>query len=180
MILSLITFVAAGGGIGALLSRFGTCAGACALISTWRRGAISGAVAGCLLYFISGHSGSASMNESTPDVKRIGESQFDAEVTRAGSPVVVDFYATWCGPCRALAPRMDKLAGLYSGRIKFVKVNVDEAQGLAQRYQIQAIPALLFFRNGKLVDSLVGLQGEDVLKSRLTALAEGGAAPAAR
>jgi len=110
------------------------------------------------------------MNESTRDVKRIGETQFDAEVIRADLPVVVDFYATWCGPCRSLAPRMDKVAEQFSGTIKFVKVNVDEAQGLAQRFQIQAIPTLLFFKNGNMADRLIGMPSEETLNSRLGSL----------
>ena len=168
--LSFLSTVFIGSGVGAVFSFFGRCNGACAPTSTWRRGALVGAVVGCLLYVVSGQIGSTSMNESTRDVKRIGETQFDAEVIRADLPVVVDFYATWCGPCRSLAPRMDKVAEQFSGTIKFVKVNVDEAQGLAQRFQIQAIPTLLFFKNGNMADRLIGMPSEETLNSRLGSL----------
>jgi len=77
---------------------------------------------------------------------------------------------SWCGPCRALAPRMDRLAAQYSGKIKFVKVNVDEAQGRAQRFQIEGIPTLLLFKNGKLADRFVGLPPGDALNSQLNSL----------
>jgi len=78
---------------------------------------------------------------------------------------VMDFYATWCGPCRQLAPTMDGLADQYAGKIKFVKVNVDESPKLAQRFQVEGIPMLAFFKNGKQTDKLVGLQSkEDLIK----------------
>ena len=80
------------------------------------------------------------MNESTQNVKLISESQFEAEVTRASSPVVVDFYAPWCGPCKRLSPMLDELAGQVTNKVKFVKINVDDAKALSQRLGIQSVP----------------------------------------
>jgi thioredoxin len=79
--------------------------------------------------------------------------------------VVVDCYATWCGPCRRLAPIVDKLADEYAGKIKFVKVNVDESPKVAQQFNIEGIPTLLFFNDGKLASTSVGLlTKEDLLR----------------
>ncbi len=127
------------------------------LIANWRRGALYGALVGVVFYFLTGIGGSAGMNQSTANVKRISERNFEAEVIHAARPVVVDFYATWCGPCKILSPRLDKLAGSFTNEIKFAKVNVDEAPNLSQRFNIQGIPTLLFFKNGKVVDRIVGL-----------------------
>ena len=92
--LSLVGSLLIGGGLGAALGYFGKCSsGTCPLTSTWWRGAIYGAVLGLIFYMVSGSSGSASINESTQNVKRISESQFEAEVAQAALPVVVDFYA---------------------------------------------------------------------------------------
>jgi thioredoxin 1 len=128
-------------------------------------------VLGGFFYFVSGGSTPASMNKSTANVKLITEGQFEAEVAQSPLPVVVDFYATWCGPCKRLSPMLDELAGPLAGKIKFVKVNVDEATALSQRFAIQGIPTLLFFKNGKVVDQIVGLPAVDELKTRLDSLA---------
>jgi thioredoxin 1 len=172
--LSLIVYALIGGGIGAALGWFGNCStGSCPLTANWRRGAVYGAVLGSLFYFISGGSTPASMNESTTNVKLIQEARFDAEVIhQSPSPVVVDFYATWCGPCKVLSPRLDQLAGSFTNEIKFVKINVDEAPNLSRRFNIQGIPTLLFFKDGMVVDSVVGLLSSDALKARLEALVE--------
>lgn len=117
--------------------------------------------------------GNPAMNESTANVKHITQSDFSNEVTSASGAVVVDFYATWCGPCKILAPMMEAQAGLFIGKIKFLKVNVDESPDLAKTYEIQAIPTVLFFRDGKVVDRVVGLPGELDLKMQLDALTAG-------
>lgn len=171
-VFSLISFALVGGGLGAAVGYFGKCSsGTCPLTSTWWRGAIYGIILGCLFYFISGGSGSASMNQSTANVKLIGEKQFDAEVVQSSSPVVVDFYATWCGPCKILSPRLDTLAGAFTNALKFVKINVDEAPNLSRQFNIQGIPTLLFFRNGRVVDSIVGLPPSGALQARLGSFA---------
>ena len=177
--MNLILTVAIGGGLGAGLGYFGKCSsGTCPLTSTWWRGAIYGALLGLMFHLASGRGGSASLNESTPNVKRINESQFEAEVAQATSPVVVDFYAPWCGPCKRLSPMLDSLAGSFANKITFVKINVDEATTLAQRLEIQGVPTLVFFKGGKIVDSLVGLPSSDTLKMRLESLAKMDAAAA--
>ena len=168
---SLIPWLLVGGGIGVALGHYGKCSsGTCPLTSTWWRGAIYGAVLGGLFYFISG-STPASMNKSSANVKLIKEGGFDTEVVQSPLPVVADFYATWCGPCKLLAPRLDELAGPLTSKIKFVKINVDEAPNLSRRFDIQAIPTLIFFKNGKVVDRIVGLPANDDLKARLDVLA---------
>ena len=169
----LMISVLIGGGLGALLGYFGKCSsGTCPLTANPWRGAIYGAVLGCLFYYVSGGSTSAAaMNKSTANVKLIKEGEFDAEVVQSSLPVVVDFYATWCGPCKLLAPMLDELAGPLTSKIKFVKINVDEAPSLSQRFGIQAIPTLIFFKNGKVADKLIGLPSKDTLKTRLDSLA---------
>ena len=115
----------------------------------------------------------AAMNESTANVKHITQGEFADEVTRCATPLVADFYATWCGPCRMLSPMLDKLAGGYADKIKFVKINVDESPGLAQNFQVQAIPTLIFFKDGKVADRVTGLLPETDLKSKLDTLGAG-------
>src|ERR1039457_2642278 len=124
-----------------------------------------------MLCFATGCGGPGAMNESTPNVKHITAAEFDTEVTQAASPVVVDFYATWCGPCKMLSPMLDELAGSFTNKVKFVKVNVDEASSVAQRFSVQAIPTLIFFKDGKVVDTLIGLPAAADLKTRLNSLA---------
>ena len=80
---------------------------------------------------------------------------------------MVDFYAPWCGPCKMLSPMLDELAGPLASKIKFVKINMDEAPNLSQHFGIQAIPTLIFFKNGNVADKLMGLPSKDTLKTRL-------------
>ena len=112
----------------------------------------------------------SAMNESTASVKHITQGEFADEVTRCAQPVVVDFYATWCGPCRTFAPMLDRVADAYTSKIKFVKVNVDESPGLAQNYEVQAVPTVLLFKDGKLADKVLGVPAEADLKNKLDAL----------
>jgi thioredoxin 1 len=107
---------------------------------------------------------------ASANVLTLTESNFEAEVLHSGVPVLVDFWAPWCGPCRMLSPVVDEIADAKAGQAKVGKVNVDDCQGLAARYQINSIPALLFFKNGERVDQLVGAAPKSTLLSKLDAL----------
>jgi thioredoxin 1 len=96
--------------------------------------------------------------------------QFDTEVLQSSVPVLVDFWAVWCGPCRAIAPHVDAIAQEYEGRAKVVKVNVDEEPEIALRYGIQSIPTLLFFKDGKVQDMIVGVVPKQTIVQKLEAL----------
>ena len=87
----------------------------------------------------------------------ITQDNFEAEVLQSKLPVLVDFWASWCGPCRMLYPVVDELAEQYDGKVKFGKVNVDEQPRLAMNYSVQSIPTLLLFRDGKAVDKSIGV-----------------------
>jgi thioredoxin len=168
---SLVLFVLIGCGLGAALGYFGKCSsGACPLTATWRRGALFGALLGFILHALAARDG-ASASGSSQHVRLIGEAQFDAEVSQATGPVVVDFFATWCGPCKRLSPILESLAGPLTNRVKFVKIDVDQSTRLAQQFRIEGVPTLMFFEQGQAVDKLVGLPDLEVLKTKLEALA---------
>ena len=93
------------------------------------------------------------------NLKKFEESTFDQDVLQSGGGVLVDFYADWCGPCKMMNPVMDQIAADYEGRVTVGKLDVDAAQGIAMRYGIMGIPTLGYFRDGKLVDRLVGYPG---------------------
>ena len=101
----------------------------------------------------------------------INETNFEAEVLQSSQPVVVDFWAPWCGPCKMLAPVLDEIATEQSGRVKVAKVNIDENQNLAARYGIQSIPTLLYFADGEVRHQTRGVASKKVIVSHLTALA---------
>lgn len=159
--------------LGAALGYYGQCSsGTCPLTSTWWRGSLYGGVMGLIFYMLSGSGGSAVMNQSTKNVTLINENDFDKEVIQSAEPVLVDFFATWCGPCKALAPVVDDLAGQFKGRIKFIKINADEARTLTQRYQVDGLPTLIMFQNGKVTDTIVGMLPSEELKMRLDAVVQ--------
>jgi thioredoxin 1 len=104
---------------------------------------------------------------------KLDESNFDQEVTKSQTPVLVDFWAEWCGPCKMISPLIDEIAREKAGQVKVAKVNVDENQSLSMRYNVRAIPALLFFKNGNVVDQVVGMASKKDLLGRLDALTNG-------
>lgn len=104
-------------------------------------------------------------------INEITNDQFPAEVVSASLPVLVDFYAPWCGPCRAMAPALEALAGEFAGRVKFMKINVDDAQELAVQYNITGVPTLMVFKGGKPVDQVVGMVPTRTLRDKLEAVA---------
>ncbi|HEX3817665.1 MAG TPA: thioredoxin [Chthoniobacterales bacterium] len=108
--------------------------------------------------------------ENSPAVT-ITESNFDAEVTKSTQPVLVDFWAEWCGPCKMIAPVLDEIAKEKAGSIKVAKVNVDDNQSLSLRYNVRAIPTLIFFKDGQVRDQVTGMTSKKDLLSRLEALA---------
>ena len=108
------------------------------------------------------------MENST--VIKLDESNFDRELTQDDKPVIVDFWAEWCGPCKMIAPLLDEIAREKAGAVKVAKVNVDENQSLSFKYNIRAIPALLFFKNGQLRDQVTGVTSKKDLLNRIEAL----------
>ena len=95
---------------------------------------------------------------------------FSREVFFSPIPVVVDVYASWCGPCRAVTPLLENLADLYAGKVKFLKVNIDDQPDIAEIYGVQAVPTLLFFNNGELVDRIAGIPPLQTMLANLDAL----------
>jgi thioredoxin 1 len=104
------------------------------------------------------------------DIITLNESNFDRELTQDDKPMIVDFWAEWCGPCKMIAPLLDEIAREKAGTLKIAKVNVDDNQSLSFKYNIRAIPALLFFKNGQLRDQVVGVTSKKDLLNRIDAL----------
>lgn len=94
----------------------------------------------------------------------VTDATFEEEVLKSGEPVLVDFWAPWCGPCRMVAPLVEELAGEYDGKVKFVKLNTDDNMKTAARYGIRSIPTLLMFKGGELVDQIIGFRPKGDLK----------------
>jgi thioredoxin 1 len=103
-------------------------------------------------------------------VVEVSDATFEQEVLRSEQPVLVDFWAVWCGPCKAIAPIVDGVAAAYAGRLKVAKVNVDENGSTPSRYGIRGIPALLFFKGGKVTDQVVGFVPQDVIEEKIKRL----------
>jgi thioredoxin 1 len=101
-------------------------------------------------------------------VGKVSDATFEAEVLKAAEPVVVDFWAEWCGPCRMIAPALEEIAGAMTGRIKVVKLNVDENPATAAKYGIMSIPTLMLFKNGELASRQVGAAPKQKLEQWIT------------
>lgn len=104
------------------------------------------------------------------DTVTIDENNFEAEVTQSSVPVVVDFWAEWCGPCKMIAPLLDEIATEKAGTVKIGKVDIDKNQSLSLKYNVRAIPTLLFFKNGQVVDQVTGMTSKKDLLGRVEAL----------
>ena len=103
-------------------------------------------------------------------ITQVNSGSWDAEVAKSATPVLVDFWAEWCGPCRAIAPVLEELGKELAGRLKIVKVNVDEAPDLAQQFGIRSIPTLLVFKGGTIAAQLVGSMPKSTLKAKIEPL----------
>jgi thioredoxin 1 len=100
------------------------------------------------------------------------DASFDKIVFESDNPVMVDFWATWCGPCRMLSPIVEEIESEYKGKLDVIKVDVDQNSGIANRYSISSIPTLLFFKDGKVVDQQIGLISKEELKQKVDVLLE--------
>jgi thioredoxin 1 len=107
---------------------------------------------------------------TTLNILKLNESNFEQEVLKSPLPVVVDFWANWCGPCKQVAPVLDELAGEYENRVRVGKVDVDEAQELAAKFNVNSIPNFVFFKGGKPVGQVVGMLSKKDLKSQFDKL----------
>lgn len=102
------------------------------------------------------------------NVIELTDANWESEVINSPIPVLVDFWAPWCGPCRIIAPVVEKLAGEFAGKIKVGKLNTDDNPGVSMRYGIRAIPTIMMFKNGEVVDTRVGVQPEDSLRKMIS------------
>ena len=102
-------------------------------------------------------------------INEVSDDTFESEVLTSDVPVLVDFWAPWCGPCKAIAPVLEEIAGEYSGRAKIVKVNVDDHQAAAGKYGVRSIPNLILFKDGQVAQQIVG----NVAKTKLTEAIDG-------
>jgi len=108
---------------------------------------------------------------ASPHIVTLTQDNFSQQVLQSQTPVLVDFWAEWCGPCKMIAPLLDELADEYDGKVKVGKVNVDEQQSLAAQYGVRAIPTLLLFQNGQVAEQIVGARGKRDLKASLDKVA---------
>jgi len=108
---------------------------------------------------------------ASPNIVTVSKDNFDTEVLKSAVPVLVDFWAEWCGPCKMIAPMLDELAGEYAGKAKIAKVNIDDHPDLATQFRVTAIPTLLFFKGGQVVEQVVGAKSKRDLKVSLDRLA---------
>ncbi len=100
----------------------------------------------------------------------VSDQNFEEEVIKSNEPVLVDFWAPWCGPCRMVTPVIDKLAQKYQGKFKFCKLNVDENPKTAAKFRVMSIPTLMFFKNGQVADTVIGAVPEGALQPKIDGL----------
>jgi len=103
-------------------------------------------------------------------VLEVSDATFDQEVLKSTQPVLVDFWAVWCGPCKAIAPVVEGVAAAYAGKLKVVKVNVDQNGATPSRYNVRGIPSLLFFKGGQVTDQVVGFVAQNVIEEKVKRL----------
>ncbi len=105
--------------------------------------------------------------------KELNAEEFQKDVKDAKGVELVDFFASWCGPCKMLAPILEKLEPEYKGKVDIYKVNIDDQNGLAQEYRVMSVPTMKVFKDGEVVETIIGLQPENVLKEKLDYYAKG-------
>ena len=98
----------------------------------------------------------------------VNDANFEAEVINSELPVLIDFWAPWCGPCHMVSPIVEELGNDYAGKLKVCKINVDEAPGVSRQYGIRAIPTLMVFKGGEMVDQQIGVVPKNVLEGKIT------------
>ncbi len=103
-------------------------------------------------------------------ILEVSDATFDQEVLKSEQPVLVDFWAVWCGPCKAIAPVVEAVAATYAGKLKVAKMNVDENSATPSHYGIRGIPTLLLFKNGKVADQIVGFVAQNVIEEKVKSL----------
>jgi len=103
-------------------------------------------------------------------MKQISDAEFNAEVIQSDKPVVVDFFANWCGPCKMIAPLLEQISDEVAGQASIVKIDVDQNKEMASQYGVKSIPTLIIFKNGEVVDKIVGALPKDELKSKIVAV----------
>src|SRR5258708_29974552 len=108
---------------------------------------------------------------ASQNIVTLTQANFEESVLKSATPVLVDFWAEWCGPCKMIAPILDELADEYSGRVSIGKVNIDDHQALATEYGVRAIPTLLLYKSGQVAEQIVGMRSERDLKASLDKVA---------
>jgi thioredoxin 1 len=108
------------------------------------------------------------------EVTEVSQATFEDEVVKSDKPTLVDFWAPWCGPCKMLSPTVEELAGEYAGKLKVVKLNTDQNSEVAGQYSIRGIPTLIFFKDGKEIDRIVGVQSKTALVEKIESVIKDG------
>lgn len=182
MVVRLLVGALIGAGAGLLLGHFGKCStGSCPLTSNYYTSVLFGTVIGLLFATSSGQSAGqprdderrSEMETAVERVEALSDADFEEAISGAELPVLVDIWSPWCGPCRMLAPVLERLAEKYDGQVKFYKVNAQENPQVPTNFGIAGVPTLLFFKDGELVETVVGLRDEKELSNVLDKVAKG-------